>query len=293
MKKLLATTVLWLSCLQPVVEGDAGAGWPSDGGPRCVAYGATGSEQVCATRSPGTCAGKTCGAGETCCLLNQQCVSASDPSACSTAGIDAGSGTACASSRDCGPDEFCRSIVNELCGGPGVCHPITNCGFCSGGPMCQVCGCDGVTYESVQVGCVAGVRVIQGACGERKGPRGVSCGRTDQCQQGDECCALTGKCFSPAERWRCPPDSSAPILDCTKNADCSSGAGGGNPGPSGWCAGQVCGQPGTCRPRVPSSSCSGTVQTVCGCDGLTYVNECWANAAGTRVARAVACDGGT
>lgn len=158
--------------------------------------------------------------------------------------------------------------------------PITNCGICVGGPMCQVCGSDGVTYESVQVACVAGVRVIQGACGDRRGPRGISCGRTDQCQQGDECCALTGKRFSTSEPWRCPADSSAPILDCTQNSDCSSGAGGGNPGPASWCAGQTCGQPGTCRPRVPSSTCSGTVQTVCGCDGLTYVNECWANAAG-------------
>lgn len=294
MKRAVVSCLFFtVACLQPVVEGDAGAGWPSDGGPRCVVYGASGTERVCAQRSPGTCAGKTCGPEETCCLLTQQCVSVSDASACSVAGIDAGAGKACGSGRDCGPDEFCRSITTDLCGGPGVCHPITNCGFCSGGSICQVCGCDGVTYESVQVGCVAGVRTIPGACGERRGPRGVSCGRSDQCQQGESCCALTGKCFAPTEAWRCPSDSSAPILDCTQNADCSSGAGGGNPGPSSWCAGQTCGQPGTCRPRVASSSCSGTVQTVCGCDGLTYVNACWANAAGTRVARASACDGGT
>ncbi|MBL8939937.1 MAG: hypothetical protein JNM69_35610 [Archangium sp.] len=289
---MVACTLLLLSCLQPVQEGVDDGGWPADGGPRCVDDYGNPPQRVCAPRSPGTCAGKQCAVGETCCLLTLKCVAASDPSACSASAIDAGTGKACGSSQDCGPDQFCRSIANELCGGPGVCHPITNCGICVGGSMCPVCGCDGVTYESVQVACVAGVRVIQGACGERRGPRGVSCGRSDQCQQGDECCALTGKCFSPTERWRCPADSSAPVLDCTQNSDCSSGAGGGNPGPARWCAGQVCGQPGTCRPRVPSSTCTGTVQTVCGCDGLTYVNECWANAAGTRVARQSACDGG-
>ena len=52
-----------VACLQPVVEGDAGAGWPSDGGPRCVAYGVSGSERVCAQlfhRMDGTVMTKDC-----------------------------------------------------------------------------------------------------------------------------------------------------------------------------------------------------------------------------------------
>lgn len=292
MKELSVCSMLLLGCLQPVEEGLDDAGWPTDGGARCVSNYGNPPETVCAQRSPGLCAGRLCGSGEICCLVTLRCVPASDPGACSIVGIDAGGLKPCGSRQDCGPEQFCRSIANDLCGGPGVCHPITNCGYCSGGAMCQVCGCDGVTYESPQVACVAGVRVTQGACGERRGPRGVSCGRSDQCEQGQTCCPVTGKCFAATEPWRCPSDPSDPILDCVRNSDCSSGAGGGNSGPSSWCAGQHCGQPGTCSQRVAASTCSGTVQTVCGCDGLTYVNECWAHAAGTRVSRAASCDGG-
>jgi Kazal-type serine protease inhibitor domain len=58
-----------------------------------------------------------------------------------------------------------------------------------------------------------------------------------------------------------------------------------------WKASDICGAtdaPGRCevRPR----SCSSVYRPVCGCDGISYQNECLARSAGTSVARSTACD---
>lgn len=55
----------------------------------------------------------------------------------------------------------------------------------------------------------------------------------------------------------------------------------------------VCGAsgPGVCTPRPVN--CSYVVNEVCGCDGQTYTNACFANAAGTDVSSQGACGGGS
>ncbi|MDX2009345.1 MAG: hypothetical protein SFW67_04095 [Myxococcaceae bacterium] len=170
-----------------------------------------------------------------------------------------------------------------------MCWPTTDCGFCSGdSSLCQVCGCNGITYGSPQEACVAGARFIGGACG-MTGPGGVSCGASSQCRAGETCCSLTGKCFSPNESWRCAPLADGGVLDCASDTECGpSGIGGGAAGPS-YCAGDQCGAPGKCMPLVSSRACPGTVVPVCGCDGKDYLNECWARASGTRVATPAPC----
>ncbi|MCB9598735.1 MAG: hypothetical protein H6719_38825, partial [Sandaracinaceae bacterium] len=50
----------------------------------------------------------------------------------------------------------------------------------------------------------------------------------------------------------------------------------------------ACGGPGTCRPRP--GICTGLFDPQCGCDGMTYSNECAAHAAGVDVASAGMCD---
>lgn len=181
------------------------------------------------------------------------------------------------------------------CVGSGHCQSITNCGFCGspGDDRCRVCGCNGVTYDAIQVACVAGIRAVQGACGVGAVDAGVpvtqvSCGSASQCSPGAQCCALTGKCYPSSEPWRCVGQPDGAVLDCVSTGECNSGAGGGGGGERA-CDGEGCGGPGLCRPRGSTASCGGEVQSVCGCDGQSYVNACWALAASTRVAHTGSC----
>lgn len=289
-------TFILVGCLQPVPEADGGTGTDA-GSRRCVTdYAGQPGETVCATRAPIVCSGVTCAEGEDCCLLTGRCFAQSNRGACPTPVFDAGPGlTACASSSECPTDSFCIGANRNLCGGPGFCQPISNCGFCGPpGPTCAVCGCNGVTYDSIQEACVAGVRatVRRGACGVPNQSGVTNCGRDDQCDAGSSCCMKSGKCYATAEPWRCEElDGSIP--DCRRNEDCLSGAGGGSANTQ-WCAGNGCNaEIGQCTNRISSSTCSGVVEPVCGCNGVTYVNECWARAAGMRIASRASCpDGG-
>ncbi len=73
---------------------------------------------------------------------------------------------------------------------------------------------------------------------------------------------------------------------CLTNDDCGAG--------SLYCSGDRCGAVGTCATRP--LRCSAIYSPVCGCDGVTYSNECSAASAGARVASRGACltvrDGG-
>lgn len=282
----LLMAMLCASCVQPIPDADLDAG-----AVRCIENPSQPGVQICAERTAIVCGGRECASGEDCCLLNATCFNPSDRSACRLPESNPRAGS-CASNSDCPADHVCLETSQQRCGGPGVCQPITNCGFCSGGPQCFVCGCDGVTYRSIQEACVAGVRAVTGSgvCAT-VGPRGISCGRDDQCgREGEQCCALTGKCFASSEPWRCESQPDGSVLDCRQNPECQSGAAGGEAGGGLWCAGETCtGTPGRCLPRASPSSCNGIVETVCGCDGLTYVNECWARSAGTRIAGRGAC----
>jgi hypothetical protein len=72
---------------------------------------------------------------------------------------------------------------------------------------------------------------------------------------------------------------------CTTNADC---------GMLSYCAPAdgVCGGAGTCQSRGVNLMCVMTVTPVCGCDGNTYRNACYAHKAGVAVASEGACPGG-
>jgi hypothetical protein len=284
---------VFVSCLGPVSDRldsgfDPNITLIDDGGTRCVAeLGSVG--QVCAPLTPGTCGGARCAVGEGCCLLTSRCFPLAQPAQCPTpVGAD-GPLRRCASALDCGLNEVCFAEDAKLCGGPGRCVPITNCGACTGGlAFCAVCGCNGITYESPQVACVAGVRSLRGAC-SAPDPRGATCGRSEQCAMSEACCPLTGRCYSTNEPWRCPADADGGVLDCLTNAECGSGAGGGGAAAGSWCAGERCGTPGRCTGVRRASECPGTLEPVCGCDGRTYLNECQARAQGTRVASRGSC----
>ncbi|HYJ08961.1 MAG TPA: Kazal-type serine protease inhibitor domain-containing protein [Polyangiaceae bacterium] len=69
-----------------------------------------------------------------------------------------------------------------------------------------------------------------------------------------------------------PPGTNGP---CESDEHCPSGQ---------YCSGAGCGKPGGCAWPKSSVDCSGEASEVCGCDGKTYTNACWAAAAATRVA---------
>ena len=252
------------------------------------------NETVCASTAPGTCGGgATCDAGQDCCLTTGRCFDrASAARDCPAPNTSAPGGTACASNSDCTADEVCLSDRYDVCIGGGHCQPIDNCGFCSGGDICRVCGCNGLTYGSIQEACVAGVRVAaQATCGGpivRGTPGGTACGTDAQCPTGNVCCALNGRCYDPSEPWRCQFQPDGAILNCAQSSECVDGAGGGS-GSESFCLAEGCSTPGICRSRTSTSSCGGDVQQVCGCNGKTYVNACWASADGVAVASEGAC----
>lgn len=283
---LVVGILLFPACLLPVTE-DGGV---TDGGVRCVDYS---GEQVCAVvPKEVSCGLATCGVGQECCQTSGECV-ALGSSGCSSGATQWPNGRACARQSDCGADEFCMSDDSSRCLAQGHCQSINNCGYCGapGTARCQVCGCNGTTYSSIQEACVAGVRAVVGPCGvaaHDAGAADVRCGNAGQCPAGSQCCAITGRCFAPSESWRCEEQPDGSILDCVSTGECNSGAGGGAGGDR-VCDGNACGGPGLCRPRGSTSSCGGDVNPVCGCDGQNYVNACWARAAGTRVAHGGNC----
>ena len=61
--------------------------------------------------------------------------------------------------------------------------------------------------------------------------------------------------------------------------------------PPWYCAGQGCGTPGTCQVVPSMETCGPPTSPVCACNGMTYGNECDAEASGTRVNAQGACPG--
>ncbi len=246
---------------------------------------------------PSSCAATRCAAGEQCCLTTGRCF---DPRVstgqCSAPAQDSSPQRTCASDADCAESEFCRSDQG-LCLGAGHCASRDACGECitSIPGACTVCGCDGVNYPNSQTACRLGVRAVEsvgGACGGNRpgspdagfygdgGTARIPCANSTHCPAAQSCCAITGVCFETGCSACCrqpPPGTSFP---CITNAQCRSDE---------YCRGEGCDTPGGCV-RIPTSAgCGGSVAQVCGCDGRTYVNDCWAAGAGVRVARSGAC----
>ena len=214
---------------------------------------------------------------------------------------------------------FCGGVV-------GVCRRPLTLDMCSGGQL--VCGCDGRTYASACHASQAGVRVANahGPCGTPSPPNVpggalptctsdaqcgsplanahcdiaagvcalddpfIPCGVASECPSGRACCGITGACYDPARPETCAvPPLDAPF-PCGNDQDCArwDGTYWMLPHPaSSYCDTAGCSGVGGCV--VPQTSCSGTLNAVCGCDGNTYQNGCEADRARVSIAHAGAC----
>lgn len=197
----------------------------------------------------------------------------------------------------------------------GSCGAADQTGECAAVPeVCSeefapVCGCDDQTYDNACFAAAAGVSVVrEGACGTACG------GATDAaCAEGQYCRHDGGDCGSGGVSGECHaiPDACAeifaPVCGCdgtTYGNECEAARASVSVEHEGSCDGTcggiagftcpanqyclfedgICGdgdQTGLCA-DLPES-CDTDLNPVCGCDGMTYSNECTANAAGVSI----------
>ena len=241
----------------------------------------------CVEHSGCDCVGSDCGEGWT------------DPMRCEAAHLHCSGG--CTEQSDCDSSEWCKFPPGS-CGGPGTCEPVPPPGWACA-PDNEVCGCDGVTYDCQEMADSVGAYVASvGACGD--GCAAMDATGSGACAaffgyawDGSSCVGISGCDCVGADcgaTYDTPGACEAAYRGCDSppGGDCG-GFAGLTCRPDEWCdypEGTTCGfadHLGTCRPRP--EGCFTVVDPHCGCDGVTYSNECEANRAGFDVSGAGSC----
>lgn len=215
----------------------------------------------------------------------------------------------------CGTGQYCKRDSGQCSANDeGVCRlKPTSCSS----SVSLVCGCDGTTYDNACRAAKAGVTVSEtGAC-QAATACGGSAGGT--CASDQYCKRDSGQCSANAQGVCTPKPTScsttlSQVCGCdgtTYNNACRAAEDGVNVSHTGVCdLGAACGgsngiacatgqyckrvsgncaadDQGVCTPIL--TSCPPTVSQVCGCDGTTYDNACFADASGVTVSATGAC----
>jgi hypothetical protein len=203
----------------------------------------------------------------------------------------------------CEPTEFCDYDPAAMCGATDA------TGICAPRPMgCPdlfdpVCGCDGRDYSNSCDANAAGTDVAYAGM----------CGAPDPCAPQDAhgvgtCAAFFGyhwdgtSCYGVSgcscDGADCSASWDSPEACAAAHSSCGTGVGcgarlGDTCTPRQFCdfPDDLCGAadvPGTCQPRP--DVCDTVIDPVCGCDGVTYNNQCEAAGAGIDIASHGSCD---
>ncbi|HRX83874.1 MAG TPA: Kazal-type serine protease inhibitor domain-containing protein [Phycisphaerae bacterium] len=206
----------------------------------------------------------------------------------------------CALNSDCAAGEYCAKATGD-CAGGGTCTDMpASCPLI----YAPVCGCDGTTYTNACLAAQVGVNIATNGVCSLSCTDNSECGSADYCAKPAGDCNTTGACT--AKPLACP-DVYIPVCGCdgqTYTNECQAREAGVNVAYAGVCIGCVdnnecdvsefcdkttgdCNGVGACAP-LPGV-CPLAYIPVCGCDGQTYTNECYADQAGINVAQEGEC----